>query len=451
MPLKWALNDLSYEDILMQKAAEKISFPRSEELFSRAQRVIPGGVNSPVRAFRGVGGVPLFIRSAKGAFIRDEDGRRYIDYVGSWGPMILGHARAEVIEAVRNAAERGTSYGAPTRLEVELAEEVISVFPSIRKLRLTSSGTEATMSALRLARAFTGRPKILKFEGCYHGHGDSLLVRAGSGVATLGLPDSPGVLPSLAEATLTVPFNDVSSLDQTFDQWGSEIAAVIIEPVPGNMGCVVPHPGYLDAVRAITRKHGCLLIFDEVMTGFRVAHGGAQRLYNIEPDLTCLGKIIGGGLPVGAFGGREDVMDMLAPTGPVYQAGTLSGNPLAVTAGLTTLRLIRQLDIYEQLSARTEKLVKGILASAVKAGVEVTANRVGSMFTIFFSRETVTDWTTASSANRDMYARFFHAMLGSGIYLPPSQFEACFVSTEHTDELLEATIAASVKALEQVK
>ena len=435
----------------MQKAVENSAFPRSEELFARAQRVIPGGVNSPVRAFRGVGGVPLFIRSAQGAFISDEDGRRYIDYVGSWGPMILGHARAEVIEAVRAAAERGTSYGAPTRLEVELAEEVISVFPSIRKLRLTSSGTEATMSALRLARAFTGRPKILKFEGCYHGHSDSLLVRAGSGVATLGLPDSPGVLPELAQATLTVPFNDLKSLESVFDEWGEHIAAVIIEPVPGNMGCVPPLPGYLEGVRAITRKYGSLLIFDEVMTGFRVAHGGAQSLYQIEPDLTCLGKIIGGGLPVGAFGGRDDVMDQLAPVGPVYQAGTLSGNPLAVTAGLTTLRLIRELGIYEQLEARTERLVAGLTDAATSAGINMTAHRVGSMFTVFFTSTNVTDWTSAATADRDAYAKFFHAMLDGGVYLPPSQFEACFVSTEHTDELLEATIVAASNALEQVK
>ncbi len=435
----------------MQKADQVSTFPRSQQLFERARSVIPGGVNSPVRAFKAVGGTPLFIKAASGAFLHDEDGGRYIDYVGSWGPMILGHARAEIIAAVRKAAESGTSFGAPTKLEIELAEEVIEAFPSIRKLRLTSSGTEATMSALRLARGFTGRPKIVKFEGCYHGHGDSLLVRAGSGVATLGLPDSPGVLPELAQATITVPFNDSQALTEVFDTIGSEIAAVIIEPVAGNMGCVPPVSGFLEHVRSLTRAHNALLIFDEVMTGFRIARGGAQEYYSIEPDLTCLGKIIGGGLPVGAFGGKDDVMDQLAPVGPVYQAGTLSGNPLAVTAGLTALRLIKELNIYEQLAERTESLVTRITAEAQKLGIETRANRVGSMFTLFFTSEDVRDWTSASKANRDLYARYFHAMLAEGIYLPPSQFEACFVSTAHSDDLIDATVGAAARALARLQ
>lgn len=420
--------------------------PVSADLFDRAQLVIPGGVNSPVRAFRGVGGTPLFIRSASGARITDADGRTYIDYVGSWGPMILGHAHPEVIEAIRAAALRGTSYGAPTELEIELALEVIEAFPSIEKLRLTSSGTEATMSALRVARGFTGRPKIVKFEGCYHGHGDSLLVRAGSGVATLGLPDSPGVLPEVALNTITIPYNDAAALEAVFDQVGSEIAAVIIEPVVGNMGCVPPREGYLQAVRRITEKHGAVLIFDEVMTGFRVAHGGAQQLYGINPDMTCLGKIIGGGLPVGAFGGKREIMDVVAPVGPVYQAGTLSGNPLAVTAGLTTLRLLKTLDPYPTLEKATARLVEGLGEAAARAGWKTSSNRVGSMFTSFFTSDTVFDWTGASKSDREAFARFFHAMLAEGVYLAPSQFEAGFVSTMHDDSTIERTIEAAERA-----
>jgi glutamate-1-semialdehyde 2,1-aminomutase len=422
------------------------SYPQSGAFFERAKQVIPGGVNSPVRAFRGVGGTPLFITSAKGAYLNDADGRRYIDYVGSWGPMILGHAREEVIVAIQQAAARGTSYGAPTELEIQLAEEVIEAFPSIEKLRLTSSGTEATMSALRVARGFTGRPKIVKFEGCYHGHGDSLLVRAGSGVATLGLPDSPGVLPEVAANTITVPFNDPSALEQVFAEADDQIAAVIIEPVVGNMGCVPPKEGYLQSVRTITEKHGAVLIFDEVMTGFRVALGGAQQLYGIKPDMTCLGKIIGGGLPVGAFGGRREIMDVVAPVGPVYQAGTLSGNPLAVTAGLTTLRLLKSLAPYPQLERATARLVEGLAEAARKAGVTTTSNRVGSMFTGFFTDQPVIDWTTAGRSNREAFGRFFHAMLHEGIYLAPSQFEAGFVSTEHTGEIIEQTIEAAQRA-----
>ena len=420
---------------------------QSTTLFERAKQVIPGGVNSPVRAFRGVGGTPLFITSAKGAMLTDADGNTFIDYVGSWGPMILGHAHDEVIAAVQQAATRGTSYGAPTELEIQLADEVIQAFPSIEKLRLTSSGTEATMSALRVARGFTGRSKIVKFEGCYHGHGDSLLVRAGSGVATLGLPDSPGVLAEVAASTITVPFNDAVALEQVFDEVGNQIAAVIIEPVVGNMGCVPPREGYLQAVRAITERHGAVLIFDEVMTGFRVSYGGAQQLYGITPDMTCLGKIIGGGLPVGAFGGRREIMDVVAPVGPVYQAGTLSGNPLAVTAGLTTLRLLKSLNPYPQLERATARLVEGLAEAASKAGVKTVSNRVGSMFTSFFTAEPVHDWTTASRSDRDAFGRFFHAMLDEGVYLAPSQFEAGFVSIEHTDEIIERTIQAAQQAI----
>lgn len=423
---------------------------QSTTLFERARQVIPGGVNSPVRAFRGVGGTPLFITSAKGAMLTDADGNSYIDYVGSWGPMILGHAHDEVIAAVQQAATRGTSYGAPTELEIQLAEEVIQAFPSIEKLRLTSSGTEATMSALRVARGFTGRPKIVKFEGCYHGHGDSLLVRAGSGVATLGLPDSPGVLAEVAASTITVPFNNAAALEQVFDEVGDQIAAVIIEPVVGNMGCVPPQPGYLQAIRAITEKHGAVLIFDEVMTGFRVSYGGAQQLYGIKPDMTCLGKIIGGGLPVGAFGGRHEIMDVVAPVGPVYQAGTLSGNPLAVTAGLTTLRLLKSLNPYPQLENATAKLVEGLAEAANKAGIKTVSNRVGSMFTGFFTSAPVTDWTSASRSDRAAFGRFFHAMLDEGVYLAPSQFEAGFVSIEHTGEVIERTIDAAQRAFKAV-
>jgi glutamate-1-semialdehyde 2,1-aminomutase len=428
----------------------KNKYPQSSLLFERAKEVIPGGVNSPVRAFRGVGGTPLFIQSAQGATVTDVDGRTYIDYVGSWGPMILGHAHPAVIGAIQSAAVRGTSYGAPTELEVQLAEEVIDAFPSIEKLRLTSSGTEATMSALRVARGFSGRPKIVKFEGCYHGHGDSLLVRAGSGVATLGLPDSPGVLPEVAQNTITVAFNDASALESVFNKVGDQIAAVIIEPVVGNMGCVPPREDYLQAVRLITENYGAVLIFDEVMTGFRVARGGAQELYNVKPDLTCLGKIIGGGMPVGAFGGRREIMDVVAPVGPVYQAGTLSGNPLAVTAGLTTLRLLKSLNPYPQLESRTARLVEGMTEAAQEAGVATVSNRIGSMFTTFFNPEHVDDWTTANRSDREAFAHFFHAMLDEGVYLAPSQFEAGFVSIAHDDDKIERTIAAARKAFASI-
>jgi glutamate-1-semialdehyde 2,1-aminomutase len=419
---------------------------KSAELFARAVELMPGGVNSPVRAFRGVGGTPRFIREAQGATMTDVDGHTYIDYVGSWGPMILGHTDPEVIEALRDALSRGTSYGAPTGLEIEIAEEIADAVPSIEMVRMVNSGTEATMSALRLARGATGRAKIVKFEGCYHGHGDSLLVKAGSGVATLGLPDSPGVTSAVALNTITAPFNDTKALEQVFDRHGRDIAAVIIEPVVGNMGCVVPHKTYLQDVRGITRKAGALLIFDEVMTGFRLARGGAQELYGVTPDITTLGKIIGGGLPVGAYGGSRELMNMIAPAGPVYQAGTLSGNPLAMTAGLTTLKRLRDRSVYERLERAGARLTAGLSEAARDAGVETVTNRVGSMFTGFFTREPVTDWTSAARADRTLYGKFFHAMLEEGVYLAPSQFEAAFISLAHTDELLDRTVEAARKA-----
>jgi glutamate-1-semialdehyde 2,1-aminomutase len=415
----------------------------SAELFARAVELIPGGVNSPVRAFRGVGGTPRFIREARGATMTDVDGRTYIDYVGSWGPMILGHADAEVVAALHDALARGTSYGAPTELEIEMAEEIADAVPSIEMVRMVNSGTEATMSAVRLARGITGRTKLVKFEGCYHGHGDSMLVRAGSGVATLGLPDSPGVPPALAAETLTVPFNDAGALSRIFDEHGAQIAAVIIEPVVGNMGCVVPQAGYLRAVRDLSTRHGALLIFDEVMTGFRLARGGAQELYDISPDITTLGKIIGGGLPVGAYGASRDIMNHVAPAGAVYQAGTLSGNPLAMTAGLATLRRLRDESVYAQLERAGARLSAGVSEAARAAGIETVTNRVGSMWTTFFTGEAVTDWTSAGKSDRALYGKFFHAMLGEGVYLAPSQFEAGFIGLAHTDELIDQTIAAA--------
>jgi glutamate-1-semialdehyde 2,1-aminomutase len=415
----------------------------SENLFARAVELIPGGVNSPVRAFRGVGGTPRFIASARGATMTDVDGREYIDYVGSWGPMILGHADPEVIEALHGALARGTSYGAPTELEIEVAEEIIDAVPSIEMVRMVNSGTEATMSALRLARGVTSRHKIVKFEGCYHGHGDSLLVKAGSGVATLGLPDSPGVPPAVAANTLTAPFNDAAALEQIFDEHGRDIAACIIEPVVGNMGCVPPEEGYLQRLRDITRRHGALLIFDEVMTGFRLARGGAQALYGVTPDITTLGKIIGGGLPVGAYGASREIMEHVAPAGPVYQAGTLSGNPLAMTAGLVTLRRLRDSSIYERLEQTGARLTAGMSDAAREAGIETVTNRVGSMWTTFFTNEAVTNWTTASHSNREMYGKFFHAMLAEGVYLAPSQFEAGFIGILHTDDLIDRSIEAA--------
>lgn len=425
----------------------KLDTTTSTKLFARAERVIPGGVNSPVRAFRAVGGSPLFIREASGATITDADGNRFIDYVGSWGPMILGHAHPAVIEAVRRAAERGTSYGAPTELEIELAERIIEAFPSIELVRLVSSGTEAVMSALRVARGFTGRDHIVKMEGCYHGHSDGLLVKAGSGLATFGTPDSSGVPADVARNTIVIPYNDLHALKQVFEEQGSDIACVIVEPIAGNMGCVPPKPGYLEAIREVCARKAALLIFDEVITGFRVAYGGVQELYGVRPDLTCLGKIIGGGLPAAAFGGRADVMRKVAPLGSVYQAGTLSGNPLAVTAGLEMLKLLRQVNPYAELERLGSKLESGLRESATQAGLASTINRVGSMLTAFFAEGPVTDWPSAAKSDTDRYARFFRAMLEEGIYLAPSQFECAFVSSAHSDADVERTIEAARSAM----
>jgi glutamate-1-semialdehyde 2,1-aminomutase len=423
---------------------------RSEELFARALKRIPGGVSSPVRAFKAVGGTPLFIDRAEGARVWDADGRAYVDYVGSWGPMILGHAYPPVVDAVRKAALRGTSYGAPCAAEVELAERVVRLMPSVEKLRFVSSGTEATMSALRVARGFTGRRKILKFEGCYHGHADGLLVAAGSGVATLGIPGSPGVPEGTVADTLVAPFNDVASVETIAEAHGQDLAAVIVEPVAGNMGLVAPREGYLKALREITRRVGALLIFDEVMTGFRLAAGGAQQLYGITPDMTCLGKIIGGGLPAAAYGGRAAVMDAVAPVGPVYQAGTLSGNPLAMAAGCAALDGLMQPGVYDRLEALTARLQAGLTRAAEAADVPLTVNRVGSMITAFFCRGPVTDYRSAKSSDTGRFGRFFHAMLEQGVYLPPAQFEAAFVSLAHSEEDVDETIVAAKVALARV-
>jgi glutamate-1-semialdehyde 2,1-aminomutase len=420
---------------------------KSQALFAKARRLMPGGVNSPVRAFRAVGGDPLFISSGKGAIMTDVDGKSYIDYVLSWGPLILGHAHAEVVEALARAAELGTSFGACTPREVELAERIVEAYPSIERVRLVNSGTEATMSALRVARAATGRNKILKFEGCYHGHGDSLLVKAGSGVATLGLPDSPGVPRALAELTVTVPFNDLKALEEAFHWHRYELAAVIVEPVVGNMGCVPPQPGFLEKLRALTQEQETVLIFDEVMTGFRVAYGGAQKLYKIDPDLTTLGKVIGGGLPVGAYGGKARLMDLVAPAGAVYQAGTLSGNPLAVAAGLKTLEILRRPGIYERLDSLTSKLTTGMAAEAARPGVPLSINRVGSMFTAFLNPNPVRDYTTARKSDTAAYGLFFRSLLEAGVYFPPSQFEAAFVSTAHSEGDVSQTVQAASYAL----
>ena len=412
----------------------------------RAKAVIPGGVSSPARAFKAVGGTPLFVARAEGARFWDEDGRAFIDYVGSWGPMILGHAQPAVVEAVRAAAGRGTSYGAPCAAEVELAERITKLMPAVERVRFVSSGTEATMSALRVARGFTGRRKILKFDGCYHGHADSLLVAAGSGVATLGIPGSPGVPEGTVADTLVAPFNDVAALEAAFREHGRELAAVIVEPVCGNMGTVAPRTGYLEALRELTRRSGTVLIFDEVMTGFRLALGGAQQLYGIRPDMTCLGKIMGGGLPAAAYGGRVDIMATVAPDGPVYQAGTLSGNPLAMAAGAKVLELLAQPGVYATLEARSARLEEGLKRAARDAGTTVTVNRVGSMITVFFCAGPVTDYTTAKQSDTKRFARFFHAMLARGVYLPPAQFEAAFVSLAHGEAEIDETLAAAAAA-----
>lgn len=414
-----------------------MNLSHSAELLERARKIIPGGVNSPVRAFRGVGGTPPFIVRGEGSRIYDADGNSYIDYVGSWGPLILGHRRASVLEALRKVLEIGTSFGAPTEREIELAEKIRAVIPSMEMVRLVNSGTEATMSALRVARGFTGRALAVKFEGCYHGHVDSLLVKAGSGVATLGLPDTAGVPAAFADTTIAVPFNSVEAVEAAFTKHGDQIASVIVEPVAGNMGCVPPAPGFLEALRDLCTRYGAVLIFDEVMTGFRVAHGGAQQRFNIKPDMTTIGKVIGGGLPIAAYGGRVDIMSKIAPVGPIYQAGTLSGNPLAVSAGIAMLdELAANPGIYDQLEARTREL-----CSNAPAGV--TVNQVGSMFTFFFTDQPVTDYETAKRADTARFAKFFHHMLESGVYLAPSQFEAGFVSAAHSEEDIAATMAAA--------
>lgn len=417
---------------------------RSRELFERAQQRIPGGVNSPVRAYRSVGLTPPFIARGQGSRIWDVDGNEYIDYVCSWGPLLLGHRHPAIVEALERALEIGTSFGAPTPQEIELAEAICQAVPSIEMVRLVNSGTEATMAALRLARGFTGRDLVVKFEGCYHGHVDSLLVKAGSGVATLGLPDTRGVPERFCETTLALPYNDADAAERAFKAHGDHIAAVIVEPVAGNMGCVPPAPGFLEALRELTTRHGALLIFDEVMTGFRVAYGGAQSLYGVRPDLTTLGKVIGGGLPVGAYGGRADIMRLVAPAGPVYQAGTLSGNPLAVAAGLAMLRFLREHpETYQQLERHT-----AALAASAPAGV--TVNRVGSMFTFFFTDKPVTDYESAKRSDTARFSNFFRSMLEGGIYLAPSQFEAAFVSAAHNDADIERTVKAAGEAFRRL-
>ncbi|MES9869731.1 MAG: glutamate-1-semialdehyde 2,1-aminomutase [Sedimenticola sp.] len=423
----------------------------SSALFEMAQQHIPGGVNSPVRAFKGVGGDPVFIESAAGPYIFDPEGNRYIDYVGSWGPMILGHAHPAVIDAVSQVISKGLSFGAPTELETRMADKVCELLPSIDMVRMVSSGTEATMSAIRLARGYTGRDKIVKFEGCYHGHSDSLLVKAGSGALTLGEPSSPGVPASLAEHTITLDYNNLEQVQQTFSEVGDQIACIIVEPVAGNMNCIPPVAGFLEGLREVCDQHGAVLIFDEVMTGFRVALGGVQGLYNVTPDLTTLGKVIGGGMPVGAFGGKREIMQKIAPLGPVYQAGTLSGNPVAMTAGLTTLELISEPGFFEALTEKTTRLVSGLTAQAKAAGVPVTSNQVGGMFGIFFTEaDQVTDFAQSTACHQDQFKAFFHAMLRHGVYMAPSAFEAGFVSAAHSDEDLEATIEAAGESFKEI-
>ena len=424
--------------------------PKSEELFALAQNRIPGGVDSPVRAFRGVGGTPFFVEKGEGDRIRDADGNAYIDYVLSWGPLILGHAHPRVVRAIQEAAAHGTSFGAPTALETELAELVNAAYPSMELLRFVNSGTEATMSAIRLARGFTGRDVIVKFEGCYHGHADGLLVKAGSGGATLGVPDSGGVPGDYARNTATLPFNDVEAVREFFAGRGADVAALIIEPVAGNMGLILPETGFLEALREETKKAGALLIFDEVMTGFRVARGGAQALFGITPDLTTLGKVIGGGMPVGAYGGRREVMECVAPLGSVYQAGTLSGNPLAMTAGIETLKIIEELGLPEALDGKVEALSEGMADAARTAGVPLTGARCGSMFGAFFQAGPVRNFSDAMRSDTERYAKFFHSMLKRGVAFAPSQFEVGFMSSAHTDESVEATLAAAREAFAEL-
>ncbi|MFH1974534.1 MAG: glutamate-1-semialdehyde 2,1-aminomutase [Pseudomonadota bacterium] len=423
----------------------------SQRLFEQAKKLIPGGVNSPVRACKSVGADPLFIDRAEGCMVYDADGNGYIDYVGSWGPMILGHRHPAVIEEIKTALNKGTSFGAPTELEINLARMVIEAVPSIEMVRMVNSGTEATMSAIRLARGFTRRDMIIKFDGCYHGHSDALLVEAGSGVATLGIPGSPGVPESFVASTLSLPYNDIKSVKEAMEKHGSKVACVIVEPVAGNMGLVPPEDGFLAALREVTEKSGSLLIFDEVMTGFRVAYGGAQSLYKIMPDLTCLGKIIGGGLPVGAYGGKREIMEQIAPQGPVYQAGTLSGNPLAMAAGIATLTQIKKPGFYDLLNERSEKLLSGLAEAARKSGIDVSAARVGSMLGIFFTDRKVTDYKSAKTSDLKMFSAFYREMLKEGIYLAPSQFEALFVSSAHTEKDIEHTIEAAEKVMKGLR
>jgi len=433
-----------------------LNLEKSGAAFAEAKKLMPGGVNSPVRSYRSVDCNPPFIARAEGSHIYDIDGNDYIDYVGSWGPMVVGHAHPQVVKALQEAATRGTSYGAPTLIESQLAKKVMEVYPSIEVIRMVNSGTEATMSALRLARGYTHRNKIVKFIGCYHGHSDSLLVKAGSGMATFGVPDSPGVTPGTAQDTITIPYNDFEAVKEVFAEQGQEIAAIIVEPVAGNMGLVLPKPGYLDLLRKVTEENGALLIFDEVMCGFRASLGGAQAAYAIKPDLTCLGKIIGGGLPVAAYGGRREIMEQVSPAGPVYQAGTLSGNPLAMTAGLETLKIITappepgEPDYSRVLTIKTKKLVLGVAQKAKEAGVTLQVQQAGSMFGFFFSPVEVVDYETSAAADQEAFKVWFKAMLEQGIYIAPSQFETLFMSGAHTDEEIDRTIEAAGKALQQV-
>lgn len=433
-----------------------LNLEKSASAFAEAKKLMPGGVNSPVRSYRSVDCNPPFIARAEGSHIYDIDGNDYIDYVGSWGPMVVGHAHPQVVKALQEAATRGTSYGAPTLIESQLAKKVMEVYPSIEVIRMVNSGTEATMSALRLARGYTHRNKIVKFIGCYHGHSDSLLVKAGSGMATFGVPDSPGVTPGTAQDTITIPYNDFEAVKEVFAEQGQEIAAIIVEPVAGNMGLVLPKPGYLDLLRKVTEDNGALLIFDEVMCGFRASLGGAQAAYAIKPDLTCLGKIIGGGLPVAAYGGRREIMEQVSPAGPVYQAGTLSGNPLAMTAGLETLKIITappepgEPDYSRVLTIKTKKLVLGVAQKAKEAGVTLQVQQAGSMFGFFFSPVEVVDYETSAAADQEAFKVWFKAMLEQGIYIAPSQFETLFMSGAHTDEEIDRTVEAAGKALQQV-
>lgn len=424
---------------------------KSEKLFQQAIKLMPGGVNSPVRAFRSVGGTPVFMASGRGDRLKDVDGNEYLDFVLSWGPLILGHCHPEVVQALTAVLETGTSFGASTPREVALAEEIIKAFPSIERVRLVSSGTEAILSAVRLARAATKREKILKFEGCYHGHSDSLLVKAGSGVATLGLPDSPGVPQALAELTITIPFNDFEALESAFKAHRGQLAAALIEPVVGNMGVVPAKEGFLKRLRELTEEQGTVLLFDEVITGFRVAYGGAQEHYGIRADLTTLGKVIGGGLPVGAYGGKASLMDLVAPSGPVYQAGTLSGNPLAVAAGSKTLEILRRPGTYERLGALGKRMADGILSQAKQTGVPLSVNRIGSMMTAFFSSDSVTDYASAKKSDAALFARFFGALLERGVYFPPSQFESIFVSTAHSDQDIDRAVEWVGESLDEIR